>query len=471
MPTTKMSEGVVELLFPTELKPATPGAILSIGGFQIVLVPGVPCFRTNGVCFSFPALIQHTGDVVSTTACFTVLFPELTPPDLMAGFVDLLSVICDLQSAGGVAEIAAGGGSEATACDDTSSLCASLPTPPQYLPGPAPTASAPSAIAASVTLPEANNDLLVSQPPPTQQLSEADYTPADATPAHLLSYMQSEATVTSQLVSGLPDVPLCPPCGVLSVPRDTATAAAAPPLTYSVLSGVGSAIDTAATLASQGIMYSGTKLAVGIDKGEKMISNYVTPTAQPIDPPALVRYSVTTLQTIAPATVFVAHGISSVFNCVADLVAQAFVTPVSKGLDAVQADSNKTTVTYTIEGVKECTKNSLQGFLTVWMSLETAGTMVVKASGDAVTHGVQHKYGERAGKVTADGMYALGDIGYSTYTMASLASGKGIAKTFVKKVVTHTATEVLKQDALKKERQRKLKEQQEQTPEVEYLPL
>ncbi|XP_072040462.1 spartin-like isoform X2 [Amphiura filiformis] len=81
----------------------------------------------------------------------------------------------------------------------------------------------------------------------------------------------------------------------------------------------------------------------------------------------------------------------------------------------------------TVDGAVEVAASSLQGFGTVYLSLESAAKLLAKSISNATVEVVQHKYGTDAGRLADNSLNTATNIGFTAYNMKHLGI-KAIAK-------------------------------------------
>lgn len=81
----------------------------------------------------------------------------------------------------------------------------------------------------------------------------------------------------------------------------------------------------------------------------------------------------------------------------------------------------------TMDGIIEVAASGAQGFGTVYMGLETAAKALARSLANETVATVQHKYGDEAGRLTENTVYAAGNLAMTAYNADNLGI-KAIAK-------------------------------------------
>ncbi|XP_070700265.1 spartin a [Pempheris klunzingeri] len=204
---------------------------------------------------------------------------------------------------------------------------------------------------------------------------------------------------------------------------------------------------------AQGILSGATRLsqefakgaeATGraIHKGAAKIRDHITPE----ETPAEVNPRVTKgLQVAKQATggavrvsQFLVNGVSTVAGHVAEKVAP-HVKKQSAKLIPESMKKSKDGRASSLDGAKFVAASSVQGFSTVWSSLENGAKLVGKSVVAETVSTVTYKYGNDAGQATDTGLKSVVNIGVTAYNIDNLGvkaivktAGKQTAKAMVK---------------------------------------
>lgn len=139
------------------------------------------------------------------------------------------------------------------------------------------------------------------------------------------------------------------------------------------------------------------------------------------------------------ATQFLVNGLSTVAGHVAEKVAPHVKKHGPKLVPESMKKSNDGKAS-NFDGAKHVASSSVQGFSTVWSSLETGAKLVGKSVSAETVTTVKYKYGEDAGEATDTGLKSVINVGVAAYNIDNLgikaivkSTGKATAKVLEKK--------------------------------------
>ncbi|XP_069001677.1 spartin a isoform X2 [Embiotoca jacksoni] len=190
-----------------------------------------------------------------------------------------------------------------------------------------------------------------------------------------------------------------------------------------------------ATLLSQSLAKGAEATGKAIHKGAAKIRDHITPEETPSEVSPQVARSLQVAKTATSGAVrvsqFLVNGVSTVAGHVADKVAPhvkkhgAKLVPESLKKTQDGRPSN-------FDGAKFVAVSSVQGFSTIWTSLETGAKLVGKSVTSATVTTVKYKYGDNAGQATDTALRSVTNVGVTAYNIDNLGI-KAILKTFGKK--------------------------------------
>ncbi|XP_065819324.1 spartin a isoform X1 [Labrus bergylta] len=203
---------------------------------------------------------------------------------------------------------------------------------------------------------------------------------------------------------------------------------------------------------AQGILSGATKLSLefvkgaeatgrAIHKGAAKIRDHITPEDTPSEVSPRVTKSLQVAKTASGGAVrvsqFMVDGVSAVAGHVAEKIAPhvkkhgAKLVPESmKGKDGRPSN---------MDGAKLVAVSSVQGFSTIWNSLETGAKLIGKSVTAETVNIVTYKYGNDAGAATDTGLKSVINVGVTAHNIDNLGikailktAGKQTAKAMVK---------------------------------------
>ncbi|KAM6911585.1 spartin a [Lycodopsis pacificus] len=198
---------------------------------------------------------------------------------------------------------------------------------------------------------------------------------------------------------------------------------------------------------AQGILIGASRLSVGVVKGAEATGRVIHKGAAkmrdhitPEETPAEISPRVTKgLQVAKQATggavrvsQFLVNGMSTVAGHMADKIAPHVKKQSSKLVP--KSMKNKDGGPSNWGGAKFVAVSSIQGFSTVWSSLETGAKLVSKSVTAETVTTMTYKYGDDAGEATDNGLKSLINVGVAAYNFDNL----GI-KAFLKTAGKQTA--------------------------------
>ncbi|XP_019131267.1 spartin a isoform X1 [Larimichthys crocea] len=223
---------------------------------------------------------------------------------------------------------------------------------------------------------------------------------------------------------------------------------------------------------AHGILSGATKLSVefvkgaeatgrAIHKGAAKIRDHITPEETPSEvSPRVTKGLQATKQATGGAvrvSQFLVNGVSTVAGHVAEKMAPHVKKHGAK-LIPESLKKTKDGQASNLDGAKFVAASSVQGFSTVWTSLETGAKLVGKSVAAETVNTVTYKYGGDAGQATDTALKSVINVGVTAYNIDNLGikamlktTGKQTAKAMVKssdgkQPAAHEGKEVQKQE-------------------------
>lgn len=226
---------------------------------------------------------------------------------------------------------------------------------------------------------------------------------------------------------------------------------------------------------AQGILSGASKLsqefvkgaeATGraIHKGAAKIREHITPEETPseVSPRVTKGLQVTKQATGSAVRVsqFLVNGLSTVAGHVAEKMAPHMKKAGAK-LVPESMKKSKDGRASNLDGAKFVAASSVQGFSTVWSSLEAGAKLVGKSVAAETVTTVTYKYGNDAGQATDTALQSVTDVGVTAFNIDNLGI-KAILKTAGKQTAKAMAKESDRQKADTKEEEAQKQEVQKQ---------
>uniref|UniRef100_A0A671WUU1 Spartin a n=1 Tax=Sparus aurata TaxID=8175 RepID=A0A671WUU1_SPAAU len=205
---------------------------------------------------------------------------------------------------------------------------------------------------------------------------------------------------------------------------------------------------------AQGILSGAAKLSVefvkgaeatgrAIHKGAAKIREHMTPEETPSEVSPRVTKGLHAAKQATGGAVRVSQFLGKNINCVvAGHVAEKVAPHVKKHGAKLVPESlkkSKDGSPSNLDGAKFVAASSVQGFSTVWSSLETGAKLVGKSVTNETVLTVTHKYGDDAGQATDTALKSVVNVGVTAYNIDNLGikaflktTGKKTAKAMVK---------------------------------------
>ncbi|KAL8609177.1 hypothetical protein ACOMHN_062418 [Nucella lapillus] len=272
---------------------------------------------------------------------------------------------------------------------------------------------------------------------------------ADKEELHVLDdILRNFALVKDQRVEMLEDVPRDPPTP--TAPGSEAEGAGAGATAAEAGSevkdeaplGCGGVDQSTSAMISRGILTASSWISWGVEKGAEKAGEWInygsSKLREQLQPEQMPRSVDCRLQ---QGAVYARKATNTAVSVSAFVVTKLGEATVSLGRqvaprirkkggellpESVKTEENKSR----LHGVMDVASSGLRGFGTVWLSLERAAKVVGRSMATETVATVQHKYGEEAGKLAENTVYAAGNVAMTAYTAESLA---------VKAIVKRTA--------------------------------
>lgn len=273
----------------------------------------------------------------------------------------------------------------------------------------------------------------------------------------------------SQVINLSEKVSLSTPAGqtVLTASTEKPLPGWSEKMAHGILSG--------ATKLSQEFVKGAEATGRAIHRGAAKIRDHITPEETPSEVSPRVTKSLQVAKQATGGAVrvsqFLVNGVSSVAGHVAEKVAPhvkkhgAKLVPESwKGKDGRASN---------MDGAKHVAVSSVQGFSTIWTSLETGAKLIGKSVAAETVSTVTYKYGNDAGAATDTAVKSVINVGVTAHNIDNLGikailktTGKQTAKAMVKKP-EDKAEEADMKEAQKREHQPENNSEKSNTKEEE----
>ncbi|KAM9846882.1 spartin a isoform 2-T2 [Aulostomus maculatus] len=262
-------------------------------------------------------------------------------------------------------------------------------------------------------------------------------------------------------------VPLGPPIDHTGLLVVTGKKEKAPLPTWSEKMGQG--ILTGATRLSQGVIKGAEATGRAIQKGASKIRDHMTPEETPSEVSPRVTKGLQVAKQATGGAVrvsqYLVNGVSTVVGHVAEKVAPHVKKHGAK-LIPESMKTRKDGQPSNLDGAKFVACSSVQGFSTVWSSLETGAKLVGKSVASETVTTVKHKYGDDAGQATDTGLQSVINVGVTAFNIDNLGI-KAILKSAGKKTAKAMLKSSEDQSEESEEKKAKKQENQEETVEME----
>ncbi|XP_035481505.2 spartin a isoform X1 [Scophthalmus maximus] len=199
---------------------------------------------------------------------------------------------------------------------------------------------------------------------------------------------------------------------------------------------------TGATRFSEGFVKGAEATGRAIHKGAAKMRDHITPEETPSEVSPGVTKSLQAAQQATGGAVrvsqFLVNGMSTVVGHVAEKVAPHVKKHGAK-LVPESMKKSKDGQASNMDGAKFVAVSSVQGFSTVWSSLETGAKLVGKSVAAETVTTVTYKYGNDAGDATDTALHSVINVGVTAHNIDNLGikailktAGKKTAKAMVK---------------------------------------
>uniref|UniRef100_A0A3B4UMS4 Spartin n=1 Tax=Seriola dumerili TaxID=41447 RepID=A0A3B4UMS4_SERDU len=204
---------------------------------------------------------------------------------------------------------------------------------------------------------------------------------------------------------------------------------------------------------AQGILSGATKLSEGfakgaeatgraIQKGAAKIRDHITPEETPSEVSPRVTKSLQVAKQATGGAVrvsqFLVNGVSTVAGHVAEKMAPHVKKQGAKLVPESMRKSKEGQAS-NFDGAKFVAASSIQGFSTIWSSLETGAKLVGKSVAAETVTTVKYKYGDDASQATDTALRSVANVGVTAHNIDNLGikaflktTGKATAKAMVK---------------------------------------
>ncbi|XP_053187081.1 spartin a [Scomber japonicus] len=197
-----------------------------------------------------------------------------------------------------------------------------------------------------------------------------------------------------------------------------------------------------ATRLSQGFTKGAEATGRAIHKGASKMRDHISPEETPSEVSPRVTKGLHAAKQASGGAVRVSQFLVNGVSLVAGHVAEKLGPHVKKHGAKLIPESMKTSKdgqASNLDGAKFVAASSVQGFSTVWSSLETGAILVGKSVAAETVTTVKHKYGDDAGQATGTALQSVVNVGVTAYNIDNLGikailktTGKETAKVMVK---------------------------------------
>lgn len=172
-----------------------------------------------------------------------------------------------------------------------------------------------------------------------------------------------------------------------------------------------------------------------IHRGASKIRNHITPEETPSEVSPHATRSLQVAKQASDGAVrvskYLVNGVSNVAERVADKVAPHVKKHGAK-LIPESLKKKEEGKASKMDGAKYVAASGVQGFTTVWSSMETGAKLVVKSVASETVTTVTYKYGDEAGHATDAALHSVANVGLAAYNIDNLGV-KAFLKTAGKK--------------------------------------
>ncbi|CAN9501843.1 unnamed protein product [Ophioblennius macclurei] len=198
---------------------------------------------------------------------------------------------------------------------------------------------------------------------------------------------------------------------------------------------MGQGIITGATKLGESLLKGAEATGRVIHKGASKIRDHITPEETPSEVSPTVNRSLQVAKQASDGAVrvskYLVTGVSNVAERVADKVAPHVKKHGAKLIpeSLKKKDDGRPSK---MDGAKYVAASSVQGFTTVWSSMESGAKLVVKSVASETVTTVTYKYGDKAGEATDTALHSVANVGLTAYNIDNLGI-KAFLKTAGKK--------------------------------------
>lgn len=200
-----------------------------------------------------------------------------------------------------------------------------------------------------------------------------------------------------------------------------------------------SAFYAASRTAAVGIIRGANFASVGIRKAGDMLKSRTTAANGDTPVSKSTKAHVKRAKATATAAATVTNGLVTSVTAIATSLGQGLAR--SAGNTERGAAVKRAIATKNGQNVRQVAAAGLVAFGTVWEALEQSARIVGTSTADTASDVVQHKYGQEAAAVAADGMKTVGQSALAMYYVSHLG-----VKAVVRKTATSAAKHTLQLD-------------------------
>ncbi|XP_069173446.1 spartin isoform X2 [Procambarus clarkii] len=189
-------------------------------------------------------------------------------------------------------------------------------------------------------------------------------------------------------------------------------------------------IASGAETLSKGVVWGAEKLGELISYGSESLKGYVQPVEQKTEIDPKWQTTAKVARDISGKAVKISGYLLNQVGKATMALGKRLAPHIQKqGTRAIShlTGKNEKEATSDVEGVLEVAAGAVRGASTIYMSLESAAAMLATSLTDNTVNVISHKYGEDAGHLADNTLYAVGQTAFAGHNIASLGV-KGIAK-------------------------------------------
>jgi len=208
------------------------------------------------------------------------------------------------------------------------------------------------------------------------------------------------------------------------------------PINQQNINSISTTVSTGGQFISHGILVGADKLSKHIESGAEKLKGFIDPNETPAQVPDNIKHTLSVAKRVTPLLVDISgmlvKSVHTVVKGVGSIAAEQIKQKMKESNSQVDFEDPK------VIAAKNLGRTTANAIITIWNSLEDAGMVLISSTGKATVNVVNHKYGQEAAKVTADGFSVAQDVvqtGATLKTMGVKGIVKGVAKETTKNLI------------------------------------